>query len=129
VSVSGPWRNDRADGSIARVIPDMPRAPFILGLLVAAVLVLAPACGGDGPGPATDASVDGAGGADGGPAELCAATGGTLGSQLCCGGVTDFPDTCAVGNCGCSPSASHEVQVCLCPEPRCYAPGKGCKDP
>ena len=101
-------------------------------LATAALVVLcggAAACGGDGPGPAQDGAVDAAGEDGGGAAALCTQTGGTVGTQLCCGSVTDFPDTCGVGNCGCSPSASHEVQVCTCAAGKCFAPDKGCKTP
>jgi hypothetical protein len=104
-----------------------------IGWLVAAALVVllgaVGACGSDGPGPAQDGAVDATGEDGGGPAELCTQTGGTVGSQLCCGGVTDFPDTCGVGNCGCSPSASHQVQVCTCVSPKCFSLDKGCRAP
>jgi hypothetical protein len=104
-----------------------------LGRLAAVALVvllgLVAACGDEGPSPAQDGGADGAADGGGGPAALCAQTGGTASTQLCCGSVTDFPDTCGVGNCGCSPSASHEVQACTCPAPKCFSPDKGCRAP
>jgi hypothetical protein len=104
-----------------------------VGWLVAVVLVVTlgvvGGCGGDGPAPTPDGGADAADDGGGGPEALCTQTGGTVGTQLCCGSVTDFPDTCGVGNCGCSPSASHEVQVCTCPSGKCFSLDKGCRTP
>ena len=52
--------------------------------------------------------------------ELCINSGGTVTTQLCCGSVGDFPNTCLIGACGCSPSNSHEVKVCNCGEGKCW---------
>ncbi len=55
------------------------------------------------------------------PAEQgCLNSGGTVASAMCCAGTDDFPDTCAVGACGCSPDASHEVRVCTCGAESCF---------
>jgi len=100
-----------------------------LAVIALVALVAAPfGCGGDGA-PPHDAAAEGTYIDAGGPAELCAQTGGTVGTQLCCGSVTDFPDTCGVGNCGCSPSSSHEVQVCTCAAGKCFSADKGCRAP
>lgn len=37
-----------------------------------------------------------------------------MSTALCCKGVGDFPNTCNIGACGCSPENSEEVQVCSC---------------
>jgi hypothetical protein len=50
----------------------------------------------------------------------CKAAGGTVGTSLCCGSVSDFPDLCVIGACGCGPNASHEVLVCRCTEGQCW---------
>ena len=96
---------------------------------VGLVILLGVACGDESPAPAQDGGADAAGDAGGGPEALCTQTGGTVGTQLCCGSVTDFPDTCGVGNCGCSPSSSHEVQVCTCAAGKCFSADKGCRAP
>jgi hypothetical protein len=54
------------------------------------------------------------------PALACRNSGGVSSVSLCCNGVGDFPDTCAVGACGCAPSASHEVNICRCGTDRCF---------
>lgn len=50
----------------------------------------------------------------------CIASGGTVGTSYCCLAVGDFPDTCAIGACGCAPGANHEVKVCNCPAGYCF---------
>lgn len=94
----------------------------------------------------SDATVDGAsdgGGTDGGgkkdaatdaareaavdAGNLCASTGGTESTSLCCKSGGDFPDTCKIGACGCSPGNSHTVQSCLCPVNDCYDAVLGCR--
>ena len=66
-----------------------------------------------------------------GLAELCTSTGGTINTQTCCTGVSDFREMCttAVGACGCSPSSSHDIAVCVCPQPGCFMPAYGCVGP
>ena len=63
------------------------------------------------------------------PAEQgCLNSGGTVASAMCCAGTGDFPDTCAVGACGCSPNASHAVRVCTCGAESCFD-GSRCVSP
>ncbi len=97
--------------------------------VLALLLLAAPGCSDDGPGPTHDGGVDAAADGGGGPAARCTQTGGTVGTQLCCGSTLDFPDTCGVGTCGCSPSASHEVQSCTCASGQCFTQDKGCHAP
>lgn len=52
--------------------------------------------------------------------ENCIASGGALTTSLCCKSVQDFPDTCLIGACGCSPLESHEIKVCDCGEGMCF---------
>jgi hypothetical protein len=68
---------------------------------------------------ATDAAVD--------AGNLCASTGGTESTLLCCKSSGDFPDTCKIGACGCSPGNSRPVQSCLCPVNDCYDAVLGCR--
>lgn len=56
----------------------------------------------------------------GSQARTCQQSGGTVGSSMCCGSVGDFPNTCAIGACSCSPSNSHKVQTCQCPPGKCF---------
>ncbi len=76
-----------------------------------------------------DAANDGAtsdAAGDGGLAELCVSTGGTVATAQCCKNTTDFPSTCTVGPCGCSPQNSHTVQTCNCPTNKCFTAQQGC---
>lgn len=57
---------------------------------------------------------------DSGVAARCTASGGTVSTQLCCGSASDFPNTCAIGACGCAPMSSRMVMVCNCPTGRCF---------
>jgi len=50
----------------------------------------------------------------------CIYSGGTVRISLCCKSVNNLPNTCLIGACGCSPSNSHEVQVCECPQGKCF---------
>jgi len=52
----------------------------------------------------------------------CTQSGGTVMTALCCGltSTGDFPPNCAIGGCGCAPSASHEVKICSCPNGLCF---------
>jgi hypothetical protein len=58
-------------------------------------------------------------------AESCTQSGGTVSTALCCQAVESFPNTCAIGACGCAPDASHEVDVCICPTNTCFD-GESC---
>lgn len=53
-------------------------------------------------------------------ADLCTQSGGIVKTQLCCGSAGDFPNTCLLGACSCSPDNSHEVKVCDCGEGKCW---------
>ena len=59
------------------------------------------------------------------PEQGCLASGGTVTTATCCASTGDFPDTCAIGACGCPPDASHEVRVCNCGAGSCFD-GTGC---
>lgn len=50
----------------------------------------------------------------------CINSGGTITTQLCCKSARDFPNTCLIGACGCSPNNSHDVKVCDCGEGKCW---------
>jgi hypothetical protein len=54
------------------------------------------------------------------PETGCVESGGIVKSSLCCRSSGDFPNTCAVGACGCAPAYSHEVSVCACPDGTCF---------
>jgi hypothetical protein len=55
------------------------------------------------------------------PAEQgCLTSGGTVTKATCCASTSDFPDTCAIGACGCPPDTSHEVRVCNCAAGSCF---------
>lgn len=62
------------------------------------------------------------------PEELCLETGGAVTTQSCCSGAIPFPDSCAIGACGCAPASSVPVSVCSC-SAGCYATGLGCVGP
>jgi hypothetical protein len=65
-----------------------------------------------------------------GAEQACVGSGGTVSTSLCCAGADDFPNTCSIGACGCSPQASHEVQVCNCGAGRCFGGANaGCVPP
>lgn len=54
-------------------------------------------------------------------AELaCTDSGGAVTTASCCLSASDFPDTCLIGACGCSPQNSHEVRTCDCGEGKCF---------
>jgi hypothetical protein len=52
--------------------------------------------------------------------EGCLTSGGTVTTATCCASTADFPDTCAIGACGCPPTASHDVRVCHCGTGSCF---------
>jgi hypothetical protein len=59
------------------------------------------------------------------PAERCTRSGGTVSTASCCGLVGDFPNTCLLGACGCSPESSRSAEVCQCPAGQCFD-GRSC---
>ena len=52
--------------------------------------------------------------------QTCINSGGTVEQGMCCLAVSDFPNLCLIGACGCSPENSHEVKICDCGEGRCF---------
>jgi hypothetical protein len=58
----------------------------------------------------------------------CKEAGGTVVTEQCCASVSDFPNTCLVGACGCSPEYSAPRKVCECPAGTCFD-GTNCASP
>ena len=52
--------------------------------------------------------------------QACIDSGGQISTSSCCISVKDFPNTCLVGACGCSPDNSHQVKVCDCGTDKCF---------
>jgi hypothetical protein len=50
----------------------------------------------------------------------CIDSGGTVSTAPCCSTAPDFPDTCAIGACGCAPEFSRGVSICDCSVGRCF---------
>lgn len=50
----------------------------------------------------------------------CTDSGGKISSSLCCQSSKDFPNSCLIGACGCSPANSHEVKTCDCGAGKCF---------
>ena len=50
----------------------------------------------------------------------CLLSGGTIGTSMCCMSASDFPNSCLIGFCGCSPMNSHEIKTCNCGEGKCF---------
>lgn len=50
----------------------------------------------------------------------CTGSGGTVSAAPCCLSAGDFPDTCAIGACGCGPGNTHSVKFCQCGEGNCF---------
>jgi hypothetical protein len=50
----------------------------------------------------------------------CLASGGMVTKEMCCKSAQDFPDTCLIGACGCSPEDSKETLVCQCGAGMCF---------
>ena len=57
----------------------------------------------------------------------CVSSGGTVKTRMCCGSTGDFPNTCLIGACGCSPENSKETKVCDCGPGKCFD-GTSCVD-
>lgn len=55
----------------------------------------------------------------------CIDSGGEVVNSSCCKSVSDFPNTCLVGACGCAPDSSHEIKTCQCGPNQCFN-GKEC---
>lgn len=52
--------------------------------------------------------------------QACTDSGGTVSNATCCTSASDFPNTCLIGACGCSPENSHEVKTCDCGTGKCF---------
>jgi len=52
--------------------------------------------------------------------QSCLDSGGTITTASCCKSVSDLPNTCLIGACGCSPTNSHEVKTCDCGSEKCF---------
>jgi len=52
--------------------------------------------------------------------QTCTTSGGNVTNSMCCKMTGDFPNTCMIGACGCSPEFSHLVKSCECPEGKCF---------
>jgi len=50
----------------------------------------------------------------------CLLSGGTISSSLCCMSASDFPSSCLIGSCGCSPDNSHQIKTCDCGDGKCF---------
>lgn len=50
----------------------------------------------------------------------CTDSGGSIVTNNCCKSAGDFPNSCLIGACGCSPENSHSVKFCECPEGKCW---------
>jgi len=50
----------------------------------------------------------------------CVNSGGKISSSLCCNSVSNFPNLCLIGACGCPPTDSHQVKICDCGENECF---------
>jgi hypothetical protein len=50
----------------------------------------------------------------------CLNSGGTVSVSSCCKSSNDFPNSCLIGACGCSPTDSHQVKTCDCGEGKCF---------
>jgi len=59
------------------------------------------------------------------PVNACTSTGGTITTHSCCRMLGDYPETCLVGACSCSPANSHEVKYCDCGQGKCWDSREG----
>jgi hypothetical protein len=55
----------------------------------------------------------------------CTRAGGTIVRRQCCTSAPNFPNTCAIGACSCSPANSAPLDVCQCPAGECFD-GEAC---
>ena len=58
--------------------------------------------------------------------QACINSGGQVSTSSCCKTVSDFPNLCLIGPCGCSPNNSHRVKICDCGTNKCFD-GNTCK--
>ena len=52
--------------------------------------------------------------------QACIRSGGDVTTMLCCNSVSDFPNLCLVGSCGCAAGDSHQIKVCTCGTGTCF---------
>lgn len=52
--------------------------------------------------------------------QTCVLSGGSVETSSCCNLTGDFPNSCLIGACGCSPTNSHQVKVCDCGKDKCF---------
>ena len=52
--------------------------------------------------------------------QACTDSGGLVATAMCCSSASDYPNTCLIGACGCSPDNSHAVKTCVCGEGQCF---------
>lgn len=52
--------------------------------------------------------------------QSCINSGGTVTTSLCCKSISDFPNLCLIGACGCSSENSKEVKICDCGDGKCF---------
>jgi len=50
----------------------------------------------------------------------CADSGGTITTSSCCKSVSELPNLCVIGACGCAPDNSRQVKVCDCGTGKCF---------
>jgi hypothetical protein len=50
----------------------------------------------------------------------CLHSGGSVSTGFCCASVSDFPNTCGIGACGCPPPGSHQIKTCHCGANKCF---------
>jgi membrane-bound inhibitor of C-type lysozyme len=50
----------------------------------------------------------------------CLNSGGAVTTASCCQTASDFPNTCLIGACGCSPDNSKEIKTCNCGTDKCF---------
>ncbi|MFA5747115.1 MAG: hypothetical protein WC926_03490 [Candidatus Paceibacterota bacterium] len=62
-----------------------------------------------------------------GASQACLASGGRVSTSLCCKSAGDFPNSCLIGACGCSPDNSKAVMICECGDGKCFD-GTICSD-
>ena len=52
--------------------------------------------------------------------QSCLNSGGSIETSSCCQSAGDFPNSCAIGACGCASANSHQVKTCNCGEGKCF---------
>lgn len=53
-------------------------------------------------------------------AEACVKSGGKIEITFCCKSANDYPNSCAIGACGCSLENSREIKTCVCADNKCW---------